>query len=185
MKMVKINTLYVGGDDSNHAGTSKGEIIVSTFSILEEDSIIKKFKNKRSYSLTKSWLENQSRDYRLTALVADKYRHSNQNLAEIVPLMIEGYLVEENIFPEKLNIYLDGFLKNSSANHVKKAIKERLGIEKIIVQGFTKKNKNSEGNVEKRPNCPTLVYHADVLANYFNTLSFLKITNSDKFMVLK
>lgn len=180
-----VDILYVGGDDSNHAGTAKGEIIVSTFSFLKEDSFVKRFKNRRIYSLTKEWLENPKRDYRFTALVSEKYRHSNKNLVEILPEMIEGYLVEENLFPKELKIYLDGFLKNSSKAQVKKAIKERLGIEKVLVGGFIKKNKNSKGIIEKRPNCPALVYHADVLANYFNKLSFLKTTSSEKFMVLK
>lgn len=182
---MNVDILYIGGDDSNHAGTTKGEIIVSTFSFLKEDSLVKRFKNRRIYFLTKEWLKNSKRDYCFTTLVSEKYRHSNQNLVEVVPKMVEGYLVEKNIFPKQLNIYLDGFLKDSSKTQVKKIIKERLGIEKVLLEGFIKKNKNSEGNLEKRPNCPPLVYHADVLANYFNKLPFLKITSSEKFMVLK
>lgn len=182
---MNVDILYIGGDNSNHAGTTKGEIIVSTFSFLKKDSLVKRFKNRRNYSLTKEWLINPKRDYRLTALLSEKYRHSNQNLAEIVPKMIEGYLVEEDISPKQVEIYLDGFLKNSSKMQVKKAIKERLGIEKVLVENFIKKNKNSKGTIEKRPTCPALVYHADVLANYFNKLPFLKITSSEKFMILK
>ena len=41
------NSLYVGLDDSNHAGTSKGEIIVAVFSPIHEDSLVKGWGNGR------------------------------------------------------------------------------------------------------------------------------------------
>jgi len=35
--------LYVGLDDSNHAGTNTGEIIVASFSFFHEDGIVRKY----------------------------------------------------------------------------------------------------------------------------------------------
>jgi len=182
----KRGILYVGGDDSNHAGTAKGEIMVGTFSFLKEDSIVQNFKNRRDYQKTLRWLENPSRDYRLTALVLEKYRHSSQNLVEIIPKLTEKYILNKKLNIEQINIYLDGRLNRGSRNQIRNFFRERLGIEKVVVDNFLKKNKNKNGKVEKHPFCPPLVYHADVLANHLNTLpSYLELTKSNKFMVIK
>ena len=47
------SSLYIGTDDSNHAGTNKkGEIIVATFSTHLEDSIAKNQINRREANKT-------------------------------------------------------------------------------------------------------------------------------------
>ena len=49
--------LYIGADDSNHAGTNvKGEIVVATFSRLHEDSVVQEFPNRRDSYSTEKWL---------------------------------------------------------------------------------------------------------------------------------
>ena len=182
----KRGILYVGGDDSNHAGTTKGEIIVGTFSFLKEDSLVQNFENRRNYQKTLRWLENPLRDYRSTALVLEKYRHSSQNLVEIIPKLTEKYIIHKRLNLEQINIYLDGRLDRGSREQIRNFFREKLGIEKVVVDNFLKKNKNKNGRMEKHPFCPPLVYYADVIANNLNTLhSYLELTKSEKFMVLK
>ena len=175
--------LYVGGDDSNHAGTSKGEIIVSTFSFLKKDSLIQNFKNRRDYQKSFEWLKDPNRDYIYTAVTDEKYRHSSQNLIEVVPKLIEKYLFKNGLFVKQINIYLDGRLDRGSKNLLRNYFIGKNGIEKVVVDNFIKKTKNSKGRKSKHPFCPPLVYHADVIANYLNfTPSYLELTMSDKFV---
>ncbi len=169
----EIGVLYVGGDDSNHAGTSKGEIIVSTFSFLREDSIVNRFKNTRDYQSTVKWLNNENRDYRYSALTSEKYRHSSQNLVEVIPKMVTKYLLEEKLHPGKLNIYLDGRLERGAKQAIRDFLFEYTCIEKIVVDNFIKKNLNKKGRIEKHPLCPAVVYHADVLAPFKHSIHFI------------
>ena len=46
-------TVYIGIDDSNHAGTAKGEVIAAVFSFLPEDRIVRQWPNKRQAGIEK------------------------------------------------------------------------------------------------------------------------------------
>lgn len=162
----EVEHLIVGADDSNHAGTAKGEIIVAVFSFLPEDSLVKKFPNTRNFKNTELWLDSPNRDYRYAILTAKKYRHSSQNLAEIVPLLIKEYLEEKDFYLKKLSVFLDGRLAIGNRGIIREIFFGYRGIEKIIIDNFIKKKQLLKGKVEKHPECPAVVYYADNLANY-------------------
>ncbi|MEM4330419.1 MAG: hypothetical protein QW273_00210 [Candidatus Pacearchaeota archaeon] len=153
--------LYCGADDSNHAGDSKGEFIVVTFSYLKEDAIPRYFKNKRDYSGTKEWLKNPLRDYRFTILLRERYRHSRNNLIDIAPLLIKEYLSKKERL-EGISLYLDGEITNFYIEKIREIMKKMFLVNKAYVKGFSKK---TLGEFHKRYFCPELVYRADVLAN--------------------
>ena len=171
MARKEIETLIVGGDDSNHAGTAKGEIIVATFSFLQEDSIVKSFPNTRNYPETLKWLDSTSRDYRYSLLTSEKYRHSDQNLVAIVPILIRGYMEENEIYSKCLKVFLDGRLQKGSRKIITDEFLGNFGIESIVVDNFIKKNTLAKNHFEKHPRCPAVVYHADVLANHIYSTS--------------
>ena len=171
MARKEIETLIVGGDDSNHAGTAKGEIIVATFSFLQEDSIVKSFPNTRNYPETLKWLDSTSRDYRYSLLTSEKYRHSDQNLVAIVPILIRGYMEENEIYAKCLKVFLDGRLQKGSRKIITDEFLGNFGIESIVVDNFIKKNTFAKNNFEKHPRCPAVVYHADALANHIYSTS--------------
>ncbi len=53
IKKVVAITVYIGIDDSNHAGTAKGEVIAAGFSFLPEDRIVRQWPNKRQAGIEK------------------------------------------------------------------------------------------------------------------------------------
>lgn len=162
--MEKREYLYVGADDSNHAGDTKGEIIVATFSFDRCDSIVRNFPNKRDLKAVAEWLKLPERDYLFSVLTSDSYRHSGQNLIEIIPYLVDFYLDQNSIQVSNLNIYLDGRLECGARNHIKRHFTEKHGIENVVVDNFIKKTKNTNGRIEKHPCCPVLIYNADVIA---------------------
>jgi len=179
------DTLYVGGDDSNHAGNSKCEIIVATFSRFCEDGTVRDFSNTRNYSNLSSWVNSKFRDYRFGLLVREEYRHSNLNLIAIIPDMIKKFLDEEELKIKNLKIYLDGRCGKETEE-----IKDKLcgfhGIEKVAVKGFIKKQKNEKGNISKHPRCPIVTYYADLLAHdLFTTKTFEELVNHEKLVLVK
>ena len=181
-----LKVLGVGGDDSNHAGDSKGEIIVATFSSLNEDTIVRNFPNSRDYQKTTKWLDSPYRDFRFTMLMAEQYRHSSQNLVDILPLLINSYINESNLELRKLKIYLDGRLERGGRDVFRRHFSDKCGIENIVVDNFIKKNKNKKGHTAKRPHCPELVYHADVLANMlYSNMTFEELSQHKKFAPLR
>ncbi len=165
MPVKEVERLIVGADDSNHAGTSKGEIIVATFSFLTEDSIVRRFPNVRDFESTEFWLSSPNRDYRYALLTAERYRHSSQNLVEVVPLLLKEYLDERDLMVKNLKIFLDGRLAMSNRRRMREEFLKFRGIEGVVVDNFTKKKPTPTGKTEKHPQCPAVVYHADILAN--------------------
>jgi hypothetical protein len=161
-----VERIIVGADDSNHAGTAKGEIIVAAFSFLPEDALVKKFPNVRDFRATEHWLDSPNRDYRYAILTAKKYRHSSQNLVEIVPFLIKGYLDEQDLDVKILSVFLDGRLAGGNRGKIRGDFLGFRGIENIVVDNFIKKKHTVRGKVEKHPECPAVVYHADIIANY-------------------
>ena len=184
--MIEKETLIVGADDSNHAGTSKGEIIVVVFSFLYEDSLVKIRPNNRNYNECLNWLENLERDYRFTILTGEKYRHSSSNLITISPKLIENFLEEKNLIIKNLKIYLDGRLGKGERNGLKKMFRDSKGIEDVVVDNFIKKNLNQKGRVSKRPYCPSVVYYADILSNYlYSQKTFEELSKDSRLISIK
>jgi hypothetical protein len=167
----EVEFLIVGSDDSNHAGTAKGELDVATFSFLPEDSVVRNFPNTRNYPLTQEWLSSPHRDYRSALLTADRYRHSCQNLVETIPKLVRGYMEEEDIYARILKVFLDGILFGENKEKIKREFLGFRGIEKVVADNFIKKHVNRMKHTEKHPKCPAVVYHADVLANHLYPLS--------------
>src|SRR3989344_8244569 len=162
--MDKKRTLIVGADDSNHAGTSKGEIIVATFSFLLEDSVVKPFPNNRDYQRCLNWLKSKERDYLFSILASEKYRHSSSNLVSATPELVKAFMESRNIEDYDLKIYLDGILSKEGKNTLRNSLLGFRGIERIVIDNFIKKNINRDG-FSKKPYCPAVVYHADILAH--------------------
>jgi hypothetical protein len=159
------DVLYVGADDSNHAGTTKGEIIVATFSWIHEDSIVKDFQNKRDYHEVERWLENEERDFRFTICTAEQYRHDSQNLPKVVPTLIKNYLEDVDVDLDKLCVYLDGGLRRAYKEQMRTKLRKMSRIEGVVVDNFIKKRNDSNG-FRKGYHCPKLVWVADSLANH-------------------
>jgi len=172
--------LIAGLDDSNHAGDSKGEIIVATFSRLKDDGIVRKFPNKRDYNETKKWIDSLDRDYRFTVLTAERYRHSHSNLVYVCSNLIFSYLSGKKV-PNHLKIFFDGKLPQKNERENLKDIFVNMGVEKVILDSFIKKNKNKKGNFSKRIHAPSVVYHADVLANtLYSTKTFEELSKDER-----
>jgi hypothetical protein len=164
--------LIIGIDDSNHAGDTKGEIIVVTFSYNHDDSIVRNFPNTRDPEEVNYWLNDSinRRDYRFTILPDEQFRRRHNNLPLVTPHIIGEFYKEEQMkLGEKLDlevlkVYFDGPLKKEDKNAVKNFI--NLGAERIVVDAFVKKGKSKSGRVKKHPNCPRVVYMADIIANH-------------------
>lgn len=180
-------TIYFGFDESNHAGPNrKGEIVVATYSISQEDSIVREWPNRRAYSKVEKWLEDLDNDYQFTILTGEKYRckSSAANLTEAAPRLVEQILtMPENLFnPEKIKLYFDG---GGFGREQKEFLREHfkgLGIDEVIVDNFIKKNKNRRGKTRKGPRCPKLVYLADILANHLDSLTAGELFNHPNFL---
>lgn len=154
--------LYVGMDDSNHAGENiKGEINLATFSLLRQDSIVKEFPNRRDYSQASKWIRHPKRDYRFTILTGDAETRQN-NLVHTGPFLIRSFLKD---FPhldiDSIRLYLDGHLNAGG----KASLRSYFTDFDFTVNNFIKKGKNRRGHTTKRPICPQLVYMADILAH--------------------
>lgn len=174
------NFLLVGGDDSNHAGDSKGEIIVATFSQIYDDRTIEKFLNRRDIDKTFKWINSDQRDYLFTVLSEERYRHSSANLVEIIPFLTKEYFMQKSILPKTLEISLDGALNRDGKQKIRD---EFPYIEKVIVDNFTKKRRTRSGNICKYPRCPSVVYYADVLANFlYRNRSLDELISDEKFV---
>lgn len=154
-------TLIVGLDDSNHAGTTKGEIIAGVFSTIHGDSLVTRFPNKRDYDSLQPFFENENRDYNFTILTSELYRHSNQNLIALAPFLIKSYLKSSGKNFRNLKLYLDGQMNLDGKRFIRNNIPY---FEKIVVDNFIKKERIKD-KIVKRHNCPKVVYIADTLAN--------------------
>lgn len=147
--------LYVGLDDSNHAGKRGGEIIVAIFSTLHEDSFVQHFPNRRNYRSVNEWLDHPERSYKFTVLTHDLSASTRYNLVWVAPFLIEGYLREN--FPENsprsLHIFLDGEIAPSWARVLRQ---DFTGVPYVDVSNFTGESKR---------HCPRLSYMADVHAS--------------------
>ncbi|MDP2628760.1 MAG: hypothetical protein Q8P15_02600 [Nanoarchaeota archaeon] len=183
--MIEKEVLIVGADDSNHSGISKMEIIATTFSFLNKDSIVTPFPNYRNLQGYLKWIENPERDYRFEILASEKYRYSSTNLVKITPSLINSFLEDNDFYVKTLKIYLDGRLERDEKDFLRNIFTGRKGIEKVVVGNFIKKNKNTRGNISKRPNCPAVVYYADILAHYLYPKSFEELSQHEKLVCVR
>ena len=163
--MIYHEEIIFGADDSNHVGTEKGEINVLVSSFIREDGIVKDFPNRRDFELTKNWLDNNGRSYLFTLLMGENYRHSPANLVYSTPRLIERFLEENDIYTERLKIFLDGSLRKNGREEIRKLLIGKRGVEQIVVDNFTKKKKLVNGRIAKHIVGPAVVYYADVISN--------------------
>ncbi len=187
--------LYVGGDDSNHAGEfPPGEFLVATFSLDKEDSIVIPFPNRRDYARFEEWLENPGRDYRFVVRRTEHHRHSCLNLPAAMPTLIEAFILDEmrangntrGYDPvSQLNVYLDGYLNGAAKAVLRDDLLRVKGIQRVVVDNFIKKKTRSDGGVSKRPVCPRVVWMADVLANqlYAQNRGTIRLAGHEKMVV--
>ena len=152
--------LYVGVDDSNHAGTVRGEIVLATFSRVHEDSIVRNFNEVRNQELALKWMESPERDYRFSILFGENWRRSSTNLVYAAPILIDAYL-QENQLPdlETIKVYLDGPLSSGGRERLRKELEY---IPKQVIDNFTKIKHYKLG----KQKCPTVVYMADFWAHH-------------------
>ena len=180
-------TLNIGADDSNHAGTAKGEIIVFTFSPQMDDGVVRKFPNRDDISYVPKWARcEQGRDYRVALLTHEEFRESAHNLPIIAPFMIKNYL-EGSIYSAlprdkiKIRLSLDGLLTARD-----KAIlrDDFSSYGAFVVYNFLKKRKGKNGKVIKRHFCPEVVYAAHLLAGEFNGYRAEQLLAHPKFIAI-
>jgi hypothetical protein len=145
--------LYVGIDDSNHAGKNKGEVVLATFSFLHEDSLVKKFPNKRDSRMVEEWIKNPARDYRFAILEDEKFRHCSTNLPYAAPGLVRSFLKDYGGEIEKIKLYLDGLMHREH----KEALRKEFCDFPFVVDNFIKN--------QGIHNCPSLVYMADILSH--------------------
>lgn len=165
--------LYIGFDDSNHAGHVKKEIIVGIFSSIPEDNVIQKFPKRRDFKKVRNWMKNHNRDYRFTTLDHDFYFRNNYNLPLTAIYLVEDYLksVKNKDFPTQISLNFDGLLKINW----RKILESDFSDFGLTIKNFKEK--------EKR-NCPKLIYMADVFSNnLFKTFIFEKISKNKRFVI--
>ncbi len=154
-------TLYFGFDDSNHAGETRGEIIVATYSWDRKDSVVKGRPNTRNHSRALSWVDSEGRGMVFTILTHYENRHVSYNLPLVAPYLVERVLeIQGDEKPKNINLYFDGNFSSLDRKILRKDFKK--SFPEIVIDNFIKKR-----NMRKRPHCPNVVYKADNLANYF------------------
>lgn len=168
--------LYIGVDDSNHAGTRKGEIILATFSYDCNDEVIQNFKNKRDHEIVLNWLKRESSDYRYTLLIGEYWRHRSDNLVTTAPFLIQDYLKSKSDI-SSISIFIDGRLDSDGKKHL---VQNYGNISDIKVLNFIKKGKDKKGHFFKHPQCPKVLYIADILANIVYHKNLDEILMSEK-----
>jgi len=176
--------LAVGGDDSNHSAQNpKYEINLAAFSTIPDDSIVRPFPNTRNYDASRKWIGSEQRDFRFAILTKENYAHSSNNLVVVIPKIIQLYLEQTDLFPETLKIYLDGRIDGGDRNHIRGLFIGKRGIERVVVDNFIKKRHGGHGETIKRPNCPAVVYHADVLASMLLGLRAQELFSHEKLVL--
>jgi hypothetical protein len=172
--------LYVGADDSNHAGDSKGEIILATFSPYHQDSIVQRWPNKRDDYELREWMTILEHDFRFTLLTQTRYRYRHDNLVTVVPTLVREYLKSLETKPKGLKLYFDGTLEKIGKDALRNEFRD---FHNFVVANFIKKLQTPQG-FRKGPLCPKLVYIADILAHNLYHEPVDKILNHEKFVPL-
>ncbi len=172
--------LYVGADESNHAGKTKGEVVVATFSSRHEDGVVKPFPNKRSSEILDEWLEGPETDYRFTLLAHDVSAKNYSNLSSALPYLVKAYMQQNEIKElEVVKAYLDGRLNGFHKRSLKESLQDFA--QEIDVDSFTK-GSGRKGS-PKRLVAPKVVYVADVLSNrIFRTMTIEQMLSNKRFV---
>jgi len=170
--MVGGKTIYVGLDDSNHAGQGKkGEIILATFSTYKQDSKVQQHPNRRMYNAAQNWMEDEQRDYRFAVLALDKYRKTSQNnIFSAAPALINNFIKYHTNYFDIANIYIDGRMRGEQKTELKYEI--RTNFKEIIIDNFTKSKK-----IHK---CPKVVWMAHLWAGLILTETSEKMLSHEK-----
>ncbi|MDP1728742.1 MAG: hypothetical protein Q8L27_00880 [archaeon] len=170
-------TLYVGLDNSNHAGKRIGEIIVATFSFNPNDSVIQNFGRGKKYEQVNYWFKDKSnpRDCRFGVLIDEKYNHIHQNIPIATPELVLSFLKFLNFTPQNLDLHIDGVIHSPDRKLLKDAFQgvfQNIGIHNYIKH-------------QKVHRCPMLVYAAHLVSNdFYSSAGFSEITEHPKFVVL-
>lgn len=164
--------LIVGLDDSNHAGTSKGDILVATFSTFGKDSEEIRFGNHRDYQALEKWLTNdlQVVDYRFGIILNPDLRKFQPLLPFVAPYLINSFLSSYGGNIQILEVNIDGLANSSHKNYLKSYFKDKF--ERVIIANFIKTH-----NVH---HCPKVVYMADILASNLYHTDFSEVTKHNK-----
>ena len=177
LPVLEHETLYVGFDNSNHAGKRRGEIIVATFSFNVLDAIVKNFGKNRDYASVEKWINDpvNPRDYRFCSLIDEKYRHIHQNIPHAAPFLVRSFLDKLKFEVPNVFLYFDGELEKWHENYLRQVFKpcfRNIGIEYFI---------------KKRGihNCPMPVYVADVLSNDLYNGGFSEVAEHPKGVIIK
>ncbi len=155
---LKGKTLYVGFDDSNHAGKREGYVIAATFSFNQEDSIVKKFPKRKDSFALRGWLGDpiETRDFRFCILDNDILRFLHQVIPLTIPSLIGAYRDSFSLDDvDKIKIGIDGTLTGRQKKYIQSQLYQ-LAVSDVVVENFVK--------TRGVPRCSRLVYMADTLS---------------------
>jgi len=157
MLTLENSSLYVGLDDSNHGGTTQGEIIVASFSFFHEDSIVRDYGTSKDDSRVSKWFEQGEgkRNLRYCILTNERFRRGNQNLVYAAPYLVNDFLKTCQQKIDSLKIYLDGNMFRESKIALRKEFEP--GVNSFVVDNFRKE--------QKLHHCPFVIYASHVLSN--------------------
>lgn len=174
-----MSVIYIGVDDSNHAGTDmKGEIILVTFSLNSENGVPRVHPNRRRIK-PEAWLR-EGNEYRFTILTDPEFKRNNFNLVLAAPLIIKKYFEENpNLNPSRLSCSFDGLIDKCQEKFVAGDLIHICS--DVSVRGYVKK-----GHRGKRMPTPTAVYAADNLANYYlkNKICIGRVLSDERMIAL-
>ncbi len=168
--LLEEKTLYVGFDDSNHAGDRKGDILVASFSFDNSDGMINKFKNRKDSDLLRRWLVENNKDYRFVTLFDKSLRYMQPNLPIVAPYLIGDFLNSYGEKIKEIRCSFDGIIKKWHKEFLMESLSEKFN--SVFIDNFVKKD-----NIH---NCPKIVYISHVLAHDLYERTFQEIINHNK-----
>ena len=154
--------LYVGVDDSNHAGANKkGEVLVAIFSYDARAGYVNFQPSRRDVQKVHAFLSQPGNDYRFTILSDDESRHRGYNVALVAPLLLRHYLQDHEPVRE-IVLACDGPLRGNQKRYLRDSFPER----EVHAEGFIKKVHRPNGKLQPGLHCPYVVVAADTLAHW-------------------
>lgn len=174
------DTLYIGVDDSNHAGKNKkGEIILATFSYNPFDGKVQRQSSRRDAQRVSSWIGETGHDYRFAILSDEDSRHRSYNVVLIAPLLIGAYLAEVRPKISRLSIACDGPVRKNHKQYIRVNFPEYT----VQVEGFIKKSYHG-GKLQSSHIMPYVVSTADTWANWLYTQPLETLATDNKIVAL-
>ncbi len=170
-EVLERKVLFVGCDDSNHAGDRKGDIIVAAFSPHREDGIVQKHRKCDEYSEAGKWLKGAGRDFRFTIIHEEDLRRLQPNIPYAVPSLVTSFL-NPGEKPQAIKVFLDGILKSDPKKYLREALAPLS--DTIVIGNFPK--------IRGIHICPTVVYMAHLIAHNLYIDSFSNLTEHSKFV---